>query len=74
MNLVSLCLTLVVGGIGCAAGGLISLTMLHWAWRGGKTARPGESWPSAKRWLLAGAILGIVFGVLKVVFWERLAV
>jgi hypothetical protein len=74
MNWLSLILILVVGGIGCVGGGFMSLAMLHWAWKGQSARDPVQGWPLGRRLLVAGAILGIVFGVLKLVLWQRLQV
>ncbi len=74
MNWVSLILQLMVGGIGCVGGGLMSLAMLHWAWKDPAGREPGQGWPTGKRLLVVGAVLGIVFGILKLVLWQRLQV
>jgi hypothetical protein len=74
MNVFSLFVVLVVGAIGCAGGGFMSLAILHWAWKGHAASDPTEGWPTGQRLLLAGAVLGILFGVLKLVLWHRFQV
>jgi hypothetical protein len=73
MNWLSLVLILTVGGIGCVSGGFLSLAMLHWAWHE-QAGGPGQGWPGGRRLLLAGAVLGILFGILKIVLWRELQV
>jgi hypothetical protein len=74
MSLFSILVALAVGGIGCVGGGLMSLAILHWAWKGESAPEPGGNWPCGKRILVTGAVLGIVFGVLKLILWQRFQV
>jgi hypothetical protein len=72
MNLVSVLLVLGVGAVGCVGAGFICLAMLHWAWNRPGASAPGEGWPIGQRLLIVGAILGITFGILKLVLWQWL--